>query len=81
MEPRSPAHLALGLAIREFRNKRGISQERLALISGVDRGYMGGVERGERNPSFTNILRITTALEISTIELFRRFEALRAAGD
>jgi transcriptional regulator with XRE-family HTH domain len=59
---RSPAHAALGRAIRQARARRGISQEELASRSGLHRTYVGGIERGERNPSFTNIVRIAEAL-------------------
>jgi transcriptional regulator with XRE-family HTH domain len=63
MAQRSPAHAALGRAIRQARARRGISQEELASRSGLHRTYVGGIERGERNPSFTNIVRIAEALD------------------
>jgi transcriptional regulator with XRE-family HTH domain len=59
----SPAHIAFGDAIRAIRKEQGISQEAFALKCGLDRSYFGAVERGERNVSLTNILRITEALE------------------
>lgn len=62
MPQRSPDHAALGRAIRGARGRRGISQEELASLSGLHRTYVGGIERGERNPSYTNILRIAEAL-------------------
>lgn len=62
MPQRSPDHAALGRAIRNARGRRGISQEELASLSGLHRTYVGGIERGERNPSYTNILRIAEAL-------------------
>jgi transcriptional regulator with XRE-family HTH domain len=71
MPPLSPAHAAFGDAIRELRKERGISQEHLALRSGLNRGYYGDVERGERNVSLANILKIADALGVpaSTIHL------------
>ena len=54
MPQRSPAHAALGRSIRRSRGRRGISQEELASLSGLHRTYVGGIERGERNPSYTN---------------------------
>ncbi len=62
MPQRSPAHAALGRSIRRSRSRRGISQEELASLSGLHRTYVGGIERGERNPSYTNIVRIAEAL-------------------
>lgn len=75
-EPRSPAHLAYGRALREVRLKRGISQERLAHLSGLDRTYVSGIERGERNPSLTNILKLVDALDISLSELANKAKGL-----
>jgi transcriptional regulator with XRE-family HTH domain len=71
---RSPDHAALGRAIRLSRSRRGISQEELGDRSGLHRTYVGGIERGERNPSFTNILRIAAALEVRPSELFTEME-------
>lgn len=66
---RSQAHVALGAAIRGYRERLRISQEELAHRSGLHRTYLGGIERGERNPSFTNINRIAAALEVRSSEL------------
>jgi transcriptional regulator with XRE-family HTH domain len=60
--------------MREFRRKRGLSQEELGYDSGLHRTYIGGIERGERNPSLTNILRIAEALEVSPSELLAATE-------
>jgi transcriptional regulator with XRE-family HTH domain len=70
MPIRSPAHAAFGDAVRSARNKRGLSQESLALECGLDRTYISGIERGMRNPSLTNIFKLAAALEISPSELF-----------
>jgi transcriptional regulator with XRE-family HTH domain len=75
-EPRSGAHLAYGQAIRTLRTAKGISQERLAQLSGLDRTYVSGIERGERNPSLTNILKISGALGIDVSDLALRAEEL-----
>ena len=53
---------AFGDRMREIRRKKGIAQERLALESGLNRGYVGRVERGEQNISLVNICRIANAL-------------------
>jgi transcriptional regulator with XRE-family HTH domain len=73
---RSSAHAAFGQAIKEVRLEKGVSQEDLAHACGLDRSYMGGVERGERNPSLKNILRIAEGLGVPPTELFERFERL-----
>lgn len=76
MAQRSQAHVALGQAIRDLRARCGISQEELALRSGVHRTYLGGIERGHRNPSYTNLRRIAEALRVRPSELLIRAEQL-----
>jgi len=49
---------------------RGLSQEELAFKSRVHRTYLGGIERGERNPSLRNIAAIARALGVDLSELF-----------
>ncbi len=70
----SPAHVAFGDAIRAIRNEQGISQEAFALKCGLDRSYYGAVERGERNVSLTNIVRIADALQTRAASIFARAE-------
>jgi transcriptional regulator with XRE-family HTH domain len=72
----SPSHAAFGAAIRALRKEQGIAQERLALKSGLNRGYYGDVERGERNVSLANILKIADALEVPASAIFVRSEKL-----
>ena len=74
MAERSAAHTAFGRAIRDFRRGRGVSQEQLGYDSGLHRTYIGGIERGERNPSLANILRIAEALGVSPSELLAATE-------
>lgn len=62
---------AFGDRVREIRLYKGLSQEELARIAQIDRTYVGGVERGERNVGIKNVWRIADALEISAAELFR----------
>jgi transcriptional regulator with XRE-family HTH domain len=60
-----------GKALRERRHKLGVSQEEFADICGLDRTYVGGIERGERNVALVNIEKLARALKISLFELFR----------
>ncbi|QSR27259.1 transcriptional regulator [Nocardioides aromaticivorans] len=54
---------AFGERVRELRKPLGLSQEELGHRAGLDRTYIGGVERGERNISLDNIWKIAEALE------------------
>lgn len=76
MAVRSPEHRALGQALRNLRADRKMAQMELAFASGLDRTYIGGIERGERNPSYTSLRRIATVLEIPVSEWIARAEAL-----
>jgi transcriptional regulator with XRE-family HTH domain len=77
---RSQAHVAFGRAVRDFREGRGVSQEALAAMSEMHRTYLGGIERGERNPAYQNIRRIAAALGVPASELLRRAEEIEAAA-
>lgn len=68
--------LLLGMAIREFRTKAGLSQEAFAHEVGVHRTYMGSIERGERNVSLVNLVRISEALGVPLSKLIARAESL-----
>ena len=59
-----------GKRVRELRARSGISQELLADRAGLDRTYISGVERGERNISILNIEKIASALNVSIEYLF-----------
>lgn len=65
-----PHRVAFGRRIRELREARGLSQEKLADLAGIHRTYMSSVERGERNVGLDNIFAIANALEISPARLF-----------
>lgn len=60
-----------GKGLRSLRQTKGLSQEDLALACELDRTYIGGVERGERNISLLNICKIARALYIPPSELLR----------
>jgi transcriptional regulator with XRE-family HTH domain len=59
----------LGKRIRKRRKSSDLSQEALALMAGLDRSYLGGVERGERNVTFTVLCRIAAALKCDVAAL------------
>jgi len=59
-----------GNRVRLLRSDLGLTQEDLALRSDLDRSYIGGVERGERNVSLINIYRIARALGVEPSALF-----------
>ena len=62
---------ALGEAIRKRRQAKNLSQEALAEIADFDRTYISLLERGERNPSFTNLCRVAAALDTTPSELLK----------
>lgn len=66
MNPR----LAFGGRVRALRAAKTWSQERLAAEAKLDRTYIGGIERGERNPSLLNIFRLAKALDVPVRDLF-----------
>jgi transcriptional regulator with XRE-family HTH domain len=57
--------------LRRIRVKRGVSQERLAFDAGVDRSYVGGLERQEENPTVDVLDRLAKTLNVSVSELFK----------
>lgn len=63
-----------GQTVRRLRGQKGFSQESFADKAGLDRSYIGGVERGERNISLRNIVRISMALQLSLSQLFSELE-------
>jgi transcriptional regulator with XRE-family HTH domain len=59
-----------GANLRELRKSRGFSQESFAHHVGLDRTYIGGIERGERNPGLKVIILIAESLEVDPADLF-----------
>ena len=60
-----------GQRVRDLRRAKGLSQEAFAAKCGLDRTYMGGIERGERNLALRNINLIAKTLGMSLSELMR----------
>lgn len=68
MENTEILHL-FGKKVRQLRKERGLSQEAFADVCGLDRTYIGGIERGERNISLRNLSVIAKGLGISMSDL------------
>jgi transcriptional regulator with XRE-family HTH domain len=64
-----PVLVALGAEIRRARAGAGLSQEALAVDAGLDRSYVGGIERGEHNLTIMNIAKIADALKLKPSKL------------
>jgi transcriptional regulator with XRE-family HTH domain len=71
--------ISLGQAIRARREKLKISQEELAERCGFDRTYISMLERGKRNPSLLNLLRLVKGLETSVSKLTEVYDGIEAA--
>lgn len=63
---------AIGAAIREARRHLDVSQEDFAELADLHRTYVGQLERGEKNMSYTNLRRVARALSLKPSELLRR---------
>lgn len=61
----------LGEAVRARRKAAGMSQEALADAAGIDRSHMGKIERGERNVTLLNVVKIAAALNGPPSDLLR----------
>lgn len=59
----------IGKSIRKIREEKEITQEQLALEAGLNRAYIGYIERGERNPTLKTLEKIAKILKVSTKEL------------
>jgi transcriptional regulator with XRE-family HTH domain len=67
-------HLILrrfGRQLRKLRLERGLTQEKLAELSGSHHNYVGGLERGERNPTLTKLVALARALKCDIQEFLR----------
>ena len=65
----------LGRNLRRLRTDRGLSQEEFAEVLRIHRTYVGGLERGERNPSLQVVERLAQELRVDPVELLREAEA------
>ncbi|MDX8540109.1 helix-turn-helix transcriptional regulator [Mesorhizobium abyssinicae] len=64
------ARNAIGWNLRKFRVARGLSQERLALEAGIDRAYLGRIERGSENVTVAILELLAKVLDVSVGRLF-----------
>ena len=71
---------AFGAAVRALRAERGIAQESLANLAGIERSHVGKVERGEHMPTLAIIFKIASALECSTAVLMTETESQLTAA-
>jgi transcriptional regulator with XRE-family HTH domain len=67
---KSPVLIKFGKRIRQLRDERGISQEKLGELAKVHRTYVGMIERGEKNITLTNIEKFAKALKVNIQDLF-----------
>jgi transcriptional regulator with XRE-family HTH domain len=65
----------LGQRIRNYRTAKGLSQEKLAELSGCHPTYIGQIERGEKNATIESIEQISAALQVSLSKLFEKLGA------
>lgn len=61
--------IIVGDNVRRHRHAKGLTQEQLAFEARLDLTYIGGIERGRRNPSLLAMVRIADALEVTLAEL------------
>ena len=76
MRKKHPALIKIGQRIRDLRKAKGFSQESFAYEVGLDRTYMSGIERGERNIAAINIIRIAKVLKVEVGEIFPSIRSL-----
>ena len=69
MKLKDKATVKFGENVKSARKERGISQEELASIAGLHRTYIGMVERGEKNITLINILKLSRALDVTVGQL------------
>lgn len=72
---KAPDLMRFGEAVRRRRKGLGYSQEAFGDACGIDRSYMGGIERGEHNLALINIMKIVRALDVQPSDFFRDLDA------
>jgi transcriptional regulator with XRE-family HTH domain len=72
MQPPSHVARALGKAARECRLKKGLTQQEVADKCGLDISYVGGIERGQRNPTLGVIHGLASVLGVKVSDLVKK---------
>lgn len=80
MEEPSPQTVAFGRAVRRARKQRDLTQEAVANKAGLTAKHLSEIERANREPRLTTIMKITTALDLRGDELYALYRELAAAG-
>jgi transcriptional regulator with XRE-family HTH domain len=70
----------LGITLKALRAEKGISQEKLALSTGIDRRYMSDIENGKRNISLEIIEKLAAFFEMKVSELIQTTEKIERSG-
>jgi DNA-binding XRE family transcriptional regulator len=80
IQPPAGPERAFGDALREIRKERCISQEQLALDSGLDRTYVSLIERGVQSPTLRTVVKLANVLHVKPSEIVSRMESLMPKG-
>ena len=75
MQAYDDARKRLSESVKKARHKIGLSQEALALQAGINRSYVGQIERGIGNPSLQVMVKLATTLELDVADLLQRHKA------
>jgi len=70
----------IGESIRFLRQQNGLSQEQLALISGINTSYIGQIERGEKNPTIKTLEKVAAALKTTVVGLLTMYDPILKPG-
>ncbi len=63
--------ILVGRNVKQFRQRKGLTQEQFAEVSGFSQQYISSLERGRRNPTVVTLYELATALGVSHMELVR----------
>jgi transcriptional regulator with XRE-family HTH domain len=74
MRTASPQLLAFGRTLRKARRDRDLSQEALADEAGLSAKHVGEIERANKDPRLTTVLKLASAMDMRSSELFRQFD-------